>query len=130
MIVIDSSAAIELALARPNSKSIADTLKKAKVILAPSLYLYEIANVMWKYRCFEPFSADLARQILINCSELVNEFIPASSLFEEANELACKINHPIYDASYLLVCMRRQADLVTGDQCLKKAAEKLGIVCR
>lgn len=129
IVVIDSSAALELALGRAGGKKVADVLKKARLIVAPSLYLYEIANAMWKYYNFEALSIDVVQKTLVDCSELVNEIIPASLLFQEASEIACKIKHPVYDAAYLAACNHKKAGLLTLDQRLKKAATALGITC-
>lgn len=129
IVIIDSSAALELALGRAGSIKIAGVLREARLIAAPSLYLYEIANAMWKYYNFKALSMDVVQKTLADCSELVNEFIPASLFFQEASEMACKIKHPIYDAAYLVVCNHKKAGLLTLDQRLKKAANDLGIIC-
>jgi len=129
IVVIDSSAALELALGRAGNKKVAAVLKDARLIAAPSLYLYEIANAMWKYYNFESLSMDVVKKTLTDCGSLVTEFIPASLLFQEACAIACEIKHPVYDAAYLVACNQKKAVLLTLDQRLKKAARDLGIVC-
>jgi predicted nucleic acid-binding protein len=57
----------------------------------------------------------------------VDQFIKSEDIYEEALPLSFKINHPAYDAMYLVACRRKNSILVTLDKRLIKAANKLGI---
>jgi predicted nucleic acid-binding protein len=126
-VVLDVSAAIEIVMGRPKQKLIASALKQGDLIIAPSLYLYESINTLWKYRNISGFSV----QELVNKSEylikLVDRFIDVQDIYKEVLSLACEINHPAYDAAYLLLCRKNNADLLTLDTRLIKAAQKSGI---
>lgn len=125
IITLDVSAAMEVIMGRPYQKQIAEIVKKADWVIAPSLYTYEASNVMWKCRKFYDDKVLLkkARQALA----LIDEFISPESIFEEAIALACQTNHTSYDAMYLVTCRRRNATLVTLDKKLLKVAVDLRI---
>jgi len=66
IITIDVSAAIEVVMGRPKQKKIIDILEKAEWIIAPSLYIYEASNVMWKYNILQKYPVeDLLHKISI-----------------------------------------------------------------
>jgi predicted nucleic acid-binding protein len=127
IVVLDVSAAIELVMGRPKQKLIASSPKQADLIIAPSLYLYEAVNTLWKYSTISGFSVqelDIKAEYLI---KLVDRFIDVQDINKEVLSLAHKINHPAYDAAYLLLCIKNNAGLLTLDTRLTKAAQKSGI---
>jgi len=125
--IIDANAALELALGKPKKVKVAEVLQASNWIAAPSLYLYEVANVMWKYYRSGSLEEPAVINIISDCGDLVNEYIPASALFKEAATLACKINHSAYDTAYLTACQLKDAGLLSFDIRLTAAAEELGI---
>lgn len=127
IITLDASAAVEVVMGRLGQQSIVSVLEKADWIVAPTLYVYETSSVMWKYYklCNFPIN-DLvhkARHLL----ELVDEFVEADDLYEEAISLACELNHPVCDTMYLVPSRRKNAPLLTLDSRLIEAAVKTGI---
>lgn len=126
-VVLDVSAAIEIVMGRSKQKLIASALRQVDLIMAPSLYIYEAVNTLWKYRTISDFSVNE----LVSKSEylikLVDRFIDVQDIYKEILSLACEINHPAYDAAYLLLCRKNKAWLLTLDTRLIKAAQKLGI---
>jgi predicted nucleic acid-binding protein len=125
--VLDVSAAVELVMGRPGKEVVAGVLKEADWVVAPSLFSYEAANVMWKYHKVLPVSAAEIVQRVKLAIDLVDEFLPAEDIFEEALSLACQIKHPAYDAVYLVTSRRKKATLLSLDQRLLDAAKKLKI---
>ncbi|MDN5313303.1 MAG: hypothetical protein PWQ68_2277, partial [Thermoanaerobacteraceae bacterium] len=53
IVTIDVSAAVEVVMGRPKQQQIIDILEKAEWIIAPSLYIFEASNVMWKYNSIQ-----------------------------------------------------------------------------
>jgi len=49
-LVLDASAALELVMARPERLSVAALLQHYDWMIAPSLFVYEVANALWNYR--------------------------------------------------------------------------------
>src|SRR5690554_377900 len=124
IITIDVSAAVEIVMGRPKQKLLIDILKDADWIIAPSLYIYEASNVMWKYHSIQNYPLnDLViktRQMI----EIVDQFIKSEDIYEEAIPL----NHPAYGSMYLVTCRRKNSTLVTLDKRLIKAANKLDLL--
>ena len=127
IITIDVSAAVEIVMGRPKQKLLIDILKDVDWIIAPSLYIYEASNVMWKYHSIQNHPLD---DLLIKTRQMVDivdQFIKSEDIYEEAIPLSCKIDHPAYDSMYLVTCRRKNSTLVTLDKRLIKAASELDL---
>ncbi len=127
--VLDASAAVRLALGQTDYELVAETLKKADWVAAPSLYLYEISNVMWKYYQAGTISKETLKDKTLKCAGLIDELIPAADLYAECFELACKLGQPAYDMAYIASCLRKDAGLISFDRRMLGMAEKLNINC-
>ncbi len=127
--VLDANAAVRLALGQDNHEIASKTLKEAEWVVAPSIYIYEISNAMWKYHQAELISKTTLKEKVLNCAELIDEMIPANELYIECYEMACRWGHPAYDMAYLAVCLRKEAGLISFDKKILQVAEKLNIEC-
>ncbi len=127
IITIDVSTAVEIVMGRPKQKMLIDILKEADWIIAPSLYIYEASNVMWKYHSLQNYPIDDLLAKTIQMIEIVDQFIKSEDIYEEAIPLSCKFGHPAYDGMYLVTCRRKNSILVTLDKRLIKAANKLDL---
>jgi len=127
IITLDVSAAVELVMGRPREQAVASLLEKADWVLAPQLYIFETANVMWKYHrlCHLPVEELLQKARCLY--KLVDEYIEADDIYEEAVSLSCELNQPVYDIVYLVVSRRKSAQLLTLDSRLTETAKKAGI---
>jgi predicted nucleic acid-binding protein len=126
-VILDTSAAVELVMARPAQQKVAMIVQKSYWVLAPSLFIYEVANVMWKYhRLLELKSKELETR-LHQAIEIIDEYLQAEDLCQEAFGLSCKIGQPVYDAVYLAAARRRKAAILSLDRRIIGAAERLGI---
>ena len=126
-VTIDVSAAVEIVMGGKKQKEIKKNLYEADWVIAPSLFIYEITNVMWKYHSYKSYPKEVIVKKLQYLYEMVDHFVDAESIFEEAIPLSCKVNHPTYDAMYLVVSRRKNAKLVTLDKKLVNTAKKMGI---
>jgi len=127
IITIDASAAVEFVMGRPKQHEIASVLKKADQVISPSLYIYETANVLWKYKTSIDFPVNKLVDKAKYVYELIDEYVEPDDMYEEILSLACALGHPVYDASYLVTCKRKNAALLTLDSRLIKAAQKANI---
>lgn len=126
-VTLDVSAAVEVVMGRPRQQSIVEILKEAEWVVSPSLFVYEASNVMWKYHALREHPVSELIHKMKHMLEIVDEYIEAEDLYEEAIALACQIKHPAYDAVYLVTSRRRNATLVTLDSRLADAAHRVGI---
>ena len=59
--------------------------------------------------------------------KMVDQFIDANYIFEEALPLSCKISNSAYEGMYLVTSRRKNAALVTLDKELVRAAKSIDL---
>lgn len=113
--VIDASVAFKW-LVEEEDSSLAIAMLSQGRLLAPQLLLAEVGNAMWKRIARgEMGDSEGAAVDLGSLPEIVT-LISDSSLASRALELACELDHPIYDCFYLAAAEQQQAVLVTADK--------------
>jgi predicted nucleic acid-binding protein len=113
-LVVDASVALKWVLAEPGQDA-ADALLDEDLI-APSLWLLEAANALWRRSLRGELSAGEAEERL---SELFNApvtSIPIEDDLAMAAALARRLGHPVYDCLYLALAVREQTQVVTADR--------------
>ena len=113
-LVVDASVALKWVLAEPGQAA-ADALLDEDLI-APSLWLLEAANALWRRNLRGEISAGEAEERL---SELFNApvtSIPIEDDLSMAAALAQRLGHPVYDCLYLALAIREQTHVVTADR--------------
>lgn len=124
MIVLDTSAAVDLVLHPAQREKESDLLADAKWVLAPTLFVSEVANVFWKYHAFHHLPQEQAEQAMELAQALPDALADDRELYTEAFAMACRTGHPVHDMLYLVLARRNNALLMTRDQALKKLAAK------
>jgi predicted nucleic acid-binding protein len=127
IITLDVSAAIELVMGLPKQSIIKSELENADLIISPSLYIYEASNAMWKYNKIKNYPENIIMHKIRHTLELIDQFVDANDIYEEAISMSCKIDHPVYDTMYLITCRRKNGYIMSLDSRLVKAAKKTGI---
>ena len=129
--VIDCSFSCALFLPDENSTFVSnffESLTKKEVILVPTLWWYEIANVLVMAVRRDRINHAQVTEII----ELVDEFEittkEISSFLSVKNiyEIAQIYRLSAYDAAYLSLAITEKAALATLDENLLKAAKKIG----
>ena len=126
-IVLDASAALEVALNRNRAAGLAARLDEADEVLAPDLFVPEVVNAIWKLHHFGNLSltaCDGALEVLL---EFVNTLVSCKELYREAFLLSRTTRRPAYDMFYLALAKREDAVLMTLDRALRKEAVRQGI---
>ncbi len=126
-VVLDTSAAIEVVLDRQNASRFSEALRDAEEVLAPELFVAELANAFWKYHHFETLSLTVCDRSIGLGLDLVDILVPCKELHREAFLLARVARRPVYDMFYLALAKREDALLLTLDSTLRKVAEREGI---
>jgi len=126
-ITIDVSAAVEVVMGGKRQQEIVNILNDADWVIAPSLFIYEASNALWKYHEYRDYSKEDIMKKVEYLYEMVDQFIDAKDIFEEALPLSCKISHPAYDAMYLVTSRRKNATLVTLDKKLVRVAKSIDV---
>jgi predicted nucleic acid-binding protein len=113
-LVVDASVALKWVLAEPGQAA-ADALLDEDLV-APSLWLLEAANALWRRSLRGELSAGEAEERL---SELFNApvtSVPIEDDLSMAAALAQRLGHPVYDCLYLALALREQTQVVTADR--------------
>ncbi|WP_460208317.1 type II toxin-antitoxin system VapC family toxin [Scytonema sp. NUACC21] len=85
--------------------------------MAPTLLCYEVTNVFYRMKLAKQLLDTEAQQCLNNALNLSIQFYGDLQLHQQAWELAQQFNLPAaYDAHYLALAQRFQADFYTGDK--------------
>lgn len=126
-VVLDASAALEIALANGNASVFLDFLKKADVIISPDTFISEVTNVFWKYRKFSQFSDESCLKGIEFCISLVDDFINSRELWREAYSEGMMNQSSTYDMFYLVAARRNSGKIISMDKKLNSIAERAGL---
>jgi predicted nucleic acid-binding protein len=127
IIVLDTSAAIEIILNKKESENFKKIILEADAVIAPELYISEITNVAWKYNKISNFGHEECYSLSEDGINLIDQFIDTKFLWKEALREAMNNNQSVYDCLYLICARRNDGILLTKDQKLKKLCRKLKI---
>jgi len=125
--ILDACAAIEVVLGRPKMSSIAEILRESEQVVAPTLYTYEVSNVLWKYHARDYIPVQVLLRKLQYSYELVDQYVDAGDLMNNALKLACELKHPVYDTMYVTACQKNEGLLVSLDSRLSELARQIGL---
>ncbi len=119
--IVDASVALRWFLNEPGSADAADAFSQGPPPSAPDLVLIEIANGLWAAVRRQRIDESTARAQLTAAPPLFGELRPAEALTAAAFDIACELNHPIYDCMYLAMAEAERTPLITGDARLQTA---------
>ena len=131
-VVVDANLAVALVLELPYSRA---CLKKVQEwhdadvdLLAPSLWLYEIASTLRKFTASRRLEAeDAAASLNDLCALGVSVFEPTPALSLSALEWAESLGQRVaYDGAYLALAAQEQVEFWTADRRLATAARAAG----
>jgi predicted nucleic acid-binding protein len=111
VIVVDASVAVKWVLHEDGETQAAALLRES--MAAPSIWLVEAANALWRIERqgrLSPEEADEALAKLRRAPVTLAEPDPALAL-----TLARELRHPVYDCFYLALAIERDLSVVTAD---------------
>lgn len=129
---LDASVVVRLVtgfdLAGPIHAVLADANVRGRGLVAPALFGFELANALHRYAMSGTLTAIEAREALEAGLALDVDLVHGPALHLRALDIARHLGMTAaYDAHYLAAAEARAAALVTVDQRLASAAERLGI---
>lgn len=127
IVVLDASAAIEIALNNEKSERFRCILKDSDLVIAPDTFPSEITNVFWKYAHFSKMPTDHCEKGIEYCLDLIDDYIETKSLCREVFAESVRNKHSSYDLFYLVAARRYNASLLSKDSKMIKIAKQLGI---
>lgn len=126
-LTIDASAALRIVFDASQHAEALERVRRADTVYAPSLFVVETANALWKYIKARQVSEESALRMHRQALSLVDRSIDGVELFPEALLLAAQLRHPVYDTLYLVVARRTGSALMTSDHSLAEIARTLDI---
>jgi len=126
-VVVDASAAVEIALGNDFAPAFQEVLNEADVVLAPDTFPAEITNVFWKYGYHSNLAADKCQRGIAYCLDLIDDYITTQDLCREVFSESLRLKHAAYDIFYLVVARRNDAVVLTRDKKMIEAAKTLGV---
>lgn len=127
-VVVDASAAVEIALGNEFSQTFIEALSEADVVLAPDTFPAEITNVFWKYRQHSNLPLNKCQHGIAYCLDLIDDYVTTQHLCREVFSESIRLKHAAYDIFYLVVARRNDAAVLTRDKKMIEAAKTLGVV--
>jgi len=117
--VIDSSAAVEIALRKSGAVDLINRIMAADKVIAPALFYAETGNVFRKYIQGDFLDKEQGIALYRTAIRIVDEYADIAALIEEAVHEAIRLNHSVYDLLYLILARRNGAKLLTCDKKLQ-----------
>jgi predicted nucleic acid-binding protein len=126
-LTLDASAALRVVLDASRQSATIELLTAADAVYAPSLFVAETANALWKYAGAVHVTEEDALRLHRDAIALVDRYLDDAELFPEALTVAARLRHPVYDALYLVAARRTGSALLTFDKKLATLAQRLDI---
>ncbi len=123
-IVVDASIALKWVLDEPGSDAAEELLEMD--LAAPSLWLLEAANALWRRSVRRELTSAEAAERLTELTKAPVASVPLEQDLPEAMRLALQLNHPVYDCLYLALAKRLGTYVVTADARFGQAAADHG----
>lgn len=127
MIVMDASAAVEIARATSIGKGLQQLVLDGERIAAPDFYRLEVGNVFRKIVRTEHIPKEEAWGYFEDAIALVDDFVPTPELSTEAFAESLRLDHSTYDMLYFVLARRTMGTLFTLDKRLIALCEQHGV---
>ncbi|MCI9129785.1 MAG: type II toxin-antitoxin system VapC family toxin [Eggerthellaceae bacterium] len=129
MIVMDCSAAVEVARNTERGSAIRLLMDPTEDVIAPTLFRAEVRNAFWKYVHVDKMGSDDALLRIDRAESLVTHFVHIDDYLAEAFAEAVNHDHSVYDMLYLCLARRNAATLFTTDKRLVSACIEAKVNC-
>jgi len=129
-VVVDSSVIVKWAIPEDFSENAVKLLKdmslSAVSLYAPTLALSEVTNALWKYVVKGFLTRDQAEKAISLLSSIDVLYVKEDwKLIKDALFIILNENIPAYDALYIALAKKLNAELVTADEKLYQYAKKI-----
>jgi predicted nucleic acid-binding protein len=118
-VVIDASVAIKWVCDETGSDR-ALSLLTGEPLVAPSLWLVEAANALWRRRKLGELTRSQIEARLEALKDAPVRSIDTERLVEPSLRLADDLGHPVYDCLYLATAIELDTHVVTADRRFEK----------
>ena len=127
MIVLDASAAIEIAFQSEDGIGLKGMISKNEKVISCSLLGVETASVVRKVKRNQKLTQSDADRYYSETLALVDTFYPIEELQHEAFRESVRLAHSVYDMFYFVLARRTGGTLFTTDLKLIDLCAKHGV---
>jgi predicted nucleic acid-binding protein len=114
--VIDASVALKWFLSNePDTNAALAVVRTGGVLIAPDLIIAEVCNAAWKSARLGLMKQTQVDAIALELPRFFELLVGGAILAPRAAAIAAQLDHPVYDALYLALAEREQAQLITAD---------------
>lgn len=121
--VVDASVAVKWLVEEEDSARSRSVLSSGATLVAPELIVAEVANAAWKKHAHGEITAEHAEAMIRLIPRLLDSVSSLVPLAAPAFRIAHGLGHPVYDAFYLALAEREEAELVSDDHRLLNRVE-------
>lgn len=114
-LVIDASVACKWFFEENLSPEARALAESEATFSAPDMILVECANAAWRRVRGKTVPEAQAKAFLRALPQWFESLVPSGPLNRAAFEMACALDHPVYDCQYLALAADRETRLVTAD---------------
>ncbi|WP_029012139.1 type II toxin-antitoxin system VapC family toxin [Niveispirillum irakense] len=114
-IIIDASVALKWVSPEVGSDRAADLLN-GQTLVAPSIWLLECANALWRRVRQGTLLSTEADELLQALRDAPVRPMDSLELTADALSVATAINHPVYDCLYVAAAQRSGGTIITADR--------------
>ena len=114
-LVIDASVACKWFFEENLSSEARALAASEATFSAPDMLLAECANAAWRRVRSKTIPEAQALAFLKALPQWFESLVPSGRLNEAAFEMACVLDHPVYDCQYLALAEDKETSLVTAD---------------
>ena len=115
-LVVDASVACKWFFDEDLSSEARVLAESDAIFSAPDMILTECANAVWRRVVSKTVSRAHAQAFLSALPQWFESLAPSAQLHETAFEMACALEHPVYDCQYLALAENEGIRLVTADR--------------
>jgi predicted nucleic acid-binding protein len=113
--IIDASVALKWVCAEEGSERAADLLD-GRPLAAPSLWLIEASNALWRRVQRGELTRSEAEERMIELAGAPVQPLDTHDMTQPALKIACDLGHPVYDCLYLVTAIRTHGHVITADR--------------
>jgi predicted nucleic acid-binding protein len=120
-VVVDASVVIKWFLPEIHSEAAQRLLRQSSQYFAPDLLYAEIGNVVWKKVRRGELTEKQGTLLIEDLSRIAIESVPTRTMIADAYAVALASRRTVYDALYITLAVRLNANLITADERLWNA---------
>ncbi len=114
-IIVDASVAVKWFILEEEAEKARGIVESAIRVAAPKIMLGEVANALWKHARRGGITSNVGAQALGVLPGYIHDLFDTDTFLSAAFDMACVLDHPIYDCLYVESARRFDMPLLTAD---------------